>query len=253
MGVVQLISFSEEYPVITKTKKNMRLSLKLLILFAIFVACFELSNAKRGGGGGRGSRGGGSRGWGGGSVSRGSSSRVSSSRSRSYSYPGGSYKSYKKKKALSTLKKVAVVGAVAYGAYQIGKMTSRFGSYGWGNNYPGYNFNTWNSWRQADGFLCRNDNDCTSSDDNLECQKVGNFGWNVNPGWFNGEKPVGECGCDDGFEWDDDDLQCEVRWGRVGGWLGMGLVGFIIFILVAACCCCGICCFAVKKFMSRKS
>ena len=34
-----------------RIKTKMRLSIKLFILFVIFVACFELSNAKRGGGG----------------------------------------------------------------------------------------------------------------------------------------------------------------------------------------------------------
>merc|ERR1712223_1073758 len=224
MGVIQLNSHSREDQI---TKIKMRLSLKLLILFVIFVACFELSNAKRGGGG----RGGGSRGS---STSRGGRRWGGSSRSHSSSssssFGSNAYKKSKRKKAISTLKKVAVVGAVAYGAYQVGKMTQRFSNYGWGYN-GGVNFNTWNRWRQADGFLCRNDKDCTWLDDNLECQKVGNFGWSINPNWFGGnERPIGECSCDDGWEWDDDDLQCEVQY-RFGQWLGLGLVGTIIFIL----------------------
>ena len=48
VSVTQLNSHSKEDQ---KTRIKMRLSLKLLILFVIFVACFELSNAKRGGGG----------------------------------------------------------------------------------------------------------------------------------------------------------------------------------------------------------
>ena len=52
--------------------------------------------------------------------------------------------------------------------------------------------------------------------------------------WFGGEKPIGECGCEDGMEWDDDDLECERRW----SWFGMGAAGFIIFITIANCCCC---------------
>merc|ERR1712156_1325715 len=182
MGVTQLNSHSKEDQ---KKRIKMRLSLKLLILFVIFVACFEMSNSKRGGGG----RGGGSRGS---SSSRGGSRWGGSSRSHSSSNPSFGSKKSKRQKAISTLKKAAVVGAVAYGAYQVGK-----------------------------------------------------FGWTINSGWFGGEKPIGECSCDDGFEWDDDDLECERQWGR---YFGMGIIGFIIFILVLACCCCGICCFAVKKF-----
>ena len=87
----------------------------------------------------------------------------------------------KKSKALSTLKKVAVVGAVAYGAYKIGQFKSRFDGHSFGNNYnPGYNFNQWESWRKADGFLCRNDNDCNWLDRNLECEPVRDFGWSIN-------------------------------------------------------------------------
>ena len=68
--------------------------------------------------------------------------------------------------------------------------------------------------------------------------------------WFNGNaKPVGECGCNYGFEWDDDDLECESDY-SFGDWLGLGLIGTVIFILIAACCCCGICCFVVKKFFN---
>ena len=74
--------------------------------------------------------------------------------------------------------------------------------------------------------------------------------------WFGGnEKPIGECGCEDGMEWDDDDLECERRWnsGIKQGfkWFGMGVAGFIIFIIIATCCCCGICCFIAKKFLGK--
>merc|ERR1711971_746226 len=286
-----------------KTKK-MRLSIKLLILFVIFVACFELSNAKRGGGGrggGRGgSRGSNSRGssyggsstrsrsnyakskkskaistlkkaavigagayvgykltkaaaqfssfaWGGGrGGSRGSSYRGSSTKSRS------TYSRNKKSKAISTLKKAAVIGAGAYYGYKLTKTAAKFSSFVWGYNSQDWSFNDWNSWRQADGFLCRNDNDCNWLNNNLECQPVRDFGWSINSNWFGGNsRPVGECGCNYGFEWDDDDLECEVDGPSFGDWLGDPFKAtIIIFILIAACCCCGIFCFFVKKFFN---
>ena len=49
-----------------------------------------------------------------------------------------------------------------------------------GYNSRDWSFNDWNSWRQADGFLCRNDNDCIWLDNNLECQPVRDFGWSIN-------------------------------------------------------------------------
>ena len=33
-----------------------------------------------------------------------------------------------------------------------------------------YDFDDWNEWREADGFLCRNDNDCQWMDINLNCE-----------------------------------------------------------------------------------
>jgi len=151
------------------------------------------------------------------------------------------------------LKKVAVVGAVGYGAYKVGQLSARLSRPGFGigsPGYPGYGFNDWNRWRRADGFLCRNDRDCRWLDDNLECDTVGNFGWTISNDWFGGNaKPSGECSCEDGFEWDDDDLECERNFGAAFAWFGMGIIGFIIFIIVASCCCCGICCFVAKKVL----
>ena len=55
---------------------------------------------------------------------------------------------------------------MAYGSYKIGKLSLRF-SASTGN--PGYNFDKWNKWRQNDGFLCRNNNDCKWLDKKLDC------------------------------------------------------------------------------------
>ena len=50
-----------------------------------------------------------------------------------YGNNNNNYGGKKKSKKMSTLKKAAVLGAVAYGSYQIGKMSSGYG--GW-NNHP---------------------------------------------------------------------------------------------------------------------
>ena len=62
-----------------------------------------------------------------------------------------------------------LTGAVAYGGYQVGKLTGRFGSYGYGRG-GGWGFNDWNRWREIDGFMCRDDNDCNWIDQRLFCQ-----------------------------------------------------------------------------------
>ena len=64
----------------------------------------------------------------------------------------------------SKLKKAAVIGAVAYGGYQLGKLSTGFGNYGWAHQH-GYSFKTWNRDRKAAGMLCRNAKDCKWIDD----------------------------------------------------------------------------------------
>ena len=56
---------------------------------------------------------------------------------------GGSnnYGGKKKGKGMSTLKKAAVIGAVAYGSYQLGKMSGNFGRY---NHQGSWGYNDYN-------------------------------------------------------------------------------------------------------------
>ena len=84
------------------------------------------------------------------------------------SYGGGS--TYKKKGSkLKTLKKAAIIGAVAYGTYKLGKMKAGFGGWKYGRSH-GIDFDKWDSWRQIDGFMCRDSNDCNWIDSQLYCQ-----------------------------------------------------------------------------------
>lgn len=90
-------------------------------------------------------------------------------KNNNYNYGGGK----KSSSGMKTLKKAAVIGAVAYGGYQLGKLSGRFNNYGGGydGGYGGgYGFNEWNRWREIDGFMCRNDNDCNWIDNRLYCQ-----------------------------------------------------------------------------------
>ena len=80
------------------------------------------------------------------------------------------YGGKKKSKTKSTLKKAAVIGATAYGAYQLGKLSGRFSSPGYGYGNRGYGYQQWNSWREVDGFLCRKAEDCNGIDPRLYCQ-----------------------------------------------------------------------------------
>lgn len=82
-----------------------------------------------------------------------SSGSYSSSSSRSSIFDGifgGGSRSGGRSKG-TTLKKAAVIGATAYGTYQLGKLSGRFSDF-----HGGYSFDEWNGWREADGLLCRN-------------------------------------------------------------------------------------------------
>ena len=57
-----------------------------------------------------------------------------------------------------TLKKSEVLGIGVYSSKKLGKLKGKFPK-----KYPkklNFEFDEWNSWRQKDGFLCRNNNDC---------------------------------------------------------------------------------------------
>ena len=67
-----------------------------------------------------------------------------------------------------TLKKSEVLGIGVYAAKKLEKLKGKFPK--------NSNFDEWNSWRQKDGFLCRNINDCNWIDRQMNC---GDFklGW----------------------------------------------------------------------------
>ena len=82
-------------------------------------------------------------------------------------------------KELPTLYKDEVIGLVAYSSKQIEELSNKFSSFGWVQNEPGYSFNNWKTWRESDGFLCKNNTDCKWLDSNMKCQGWKSFGWNI--------------------------------------------------------------------------
>ena len=76
---------------------------------------------------------------------------------------------------IKKLKKAALIGSGVYSAYKLAKAQSKFAKF----DDPDIDFNTWNTWREVDGFLCKTDNHCNWLDENFECQQVGEFGWTV--------------------------------------------------------------------------
>ena len=91
--------------------------------------------------------------------------------------------------------------------------------------------------------LCRTTADCSWLDRNLFCLK-----YNVvlnsadKAAWFGGAGATitGKCQCEDGMEWDDDDLECQasVGVGMIVLYCLIGLIGFVV-VTCAACYCIG--------------
>lgn len=158
----------------------------------------------------------------------------------SNNYGGNTYK--KKGSGMSTLKKAAVIGAVAYGSYQIGKLSAGYSHWGWGQQ-NGYGFNDWNRWREMDGFLCRDSSDCQWIDPRLYCQ---DYQMDFRPSalWFGGDvaRIIGECACPHGMYFDNYDMNCRQRFLSSP----FALIGLAIAIGVVLCCCCGFLCVARK-------
>jgi hypothetical protein len=70
---------------------------------------------------------------------------------------------------VGTLKKAAIVAAGVYAGYKLGKLKSKFGKR---KKHPSFDFDfdDWNDWREADGFLCKNSTDCQWVDRGMFCQ-----------------------------------------------------------------------------------
>ena len=90
---------------------------------------------------------------------------------------GSSKPSKPKKSTFSKLKKAAVIGAGAYIGYKVTKATGKALKNAFGGREIKYD--SWNTWRQRYGFLCKIDNHCNWLDRNLECQQ----GWIKPTGW----------------------------------------------------------------------
>eukprot|EP00092_Neocalanus_flemingeri_P035959 GFUD01039152.1.p1 GENE.GFUD01039152.1~~GFUD01039152.1.p1 ORF type:complete len:195 (+),score=49.27 GFUD01039152.1:81-665(+) len=162
------------------------------------------------------------------------------SRSRSTVVEWSKYNGGKKSSVKKKLVKAAVIGAVAYGAYQVGKATAKFASW----SHTGWEFNDWNRWREADGHLCRNNNDCNWLDRNLQCEDY-NLVFSYSRAWYGGDFAaiVGECECQGGMVWNDYELQCQVQ--QFGG-LMTALIVVLVFA-VLGCCCCGFFCWFCRR------
>ena len=72
-----------------------------------------------------------------------------------------------------------------------------------------HDFDDWNEWREDDGLLCRNDNDCNWIDGRLYCKSY-ELDFVPNGGWFGGDwaRIKGECECPRYLSFDRDDLEC---------------------------------------------
>ena len=136
----------------------------LIFLTLVFILEVSSSPKKGGGGGSRGSRGSpGSRG------SRGSSG-------------GGSSITGGRKPKGSKLKKAFITGVGVYSAVQLAKLSKKFPK-----KKKGYDFDDWDDWRKAEGFLCRNNLDCSWIDTRMDC---GDYELGFTPSVSHNVKPI---------------------------------------------------------------
>ena len=73
----------------------------------------------------------------------------------------------KAKNFKKNVKKVALVAAGAYAGYKLAKLGKKFGKW---RHRGSYDFDDWDDWREADGMLCRNNDDCTWVDQRMQCE-----------------------------------------------------------------------------------
>merc|ERR1712172_339853 len=221
--------------------RKMRLAVKLCVILVILASICEVNDAKKRGGSRPSSSSSGSRPSSGSSIKTRITNAFKPKKRPSGSSSGSPPKP--KSKLKSRLKKAAPVGVGAYAGYKVAKLAGKFSRPGFGNSY-GYKFNDWNDWREADGFLCRSNKDCQWIDDNLNCEDY-ELDFTPLAGWFGGDviSIRGECNCEQGLFWNDDDLSCD----RPHPISGIGaIVGIAIAFSIMLCCCCGVC-FLVKK------
>ena len=62
------------------------------------------------------------------------------------------------------MKKAFITGVGVFSAVQLAKLSSKFPK-----KKKGYDFDDWNDWREAEGFLCRNNLDCSWVDTRMDC------------------------------------------------------------------------------------
>ena len=205
-----------------------------------------------------------------GSVSKGSSSKgsnsVSSGSKKTSSSNKKSYKPYKskasktnkksykpykskasKKKFGKNVKKAAAVGV---GLYVGSKVAKKLGKAFVKGIFPDYSFEQWRILANKDGWLCRNDRDCSWIDRNLGCDDRGFKISMAKNGWPWRAQLAGQCACADGFVFDKDEGSCVPDLSGLGGLLalGAGMIALVVIMsLVGCCCCCGIVFLIIKK------
>ena len=122
-----------------------------------------------------------------------------------------------------------------------GKFSSKHGSSEEDWDDDDYDWDTYNTWRERDGFLCRDNNDCNWIDSRFYCQDYKTT-LTYSPDWFGGNaKIIGSCDCLDGMYFDDDELECRKTM-PVGT-----IVGIVIGVILALLCAGGCCWFWLRK------
>jgi len=182
--------------------------------------------------------------------SKGSGSRPGGSRPGS-SRPTNSKPSYTPSKGVSSkgfgAKKVV---AFAAGAYIGGKVAKKIGKkFNKGLKFgdDDFDFDDWDREARVDGWICRNDQDCSWIDDHLACDDRDFSSSRLNGNWpatFK-QDARGHCACEFGYTFDSDEAECQ-KFSIDGTPIIYIAIAIVVSIIVGLCCCIGVACFFCK-------
>jgi hypothetical protein len=143
----------------------------------------------------------------------------------------------KKKGFLSkNWKTAAAFGAGAYVGHQLSQGISKlFEPNLFFYNGHQYDFNTWDRYARKDGWVCRNDTDCSWIDPHLVCDKR-EFNLNeIRADWPWKAALKGRCACKDNLLFDTTNGTC---YNSGSGWWITIIVAIAVIGGFVACCCC---------------
>merc|ERR1711894_835084 len=102
-----------------------------------------------------------------------------------------------------------------------------------------YDFDDWNRDAKVDGWICRNDLDCTWIDRNLGCDDRSFSSSQIRGNWPNSfkQKAKGECACQYGYYFNGFEAECDVIGPGDGNFMIGVIIGTSVAFIFGICIC----------------